>query len=414
VQDSQFELSGSPMTRIGFAYNQKPPKNHSAPQDAASAGRARPPSSSAAHASAPPRAGAPAGTAEPDVDDEFAEWDSPETIDAVAAALSALGEVVRLEATEDFPARLRDARPDIVFNIAEGRGGPSREAHVPAILEFLGVPYSGSDPLTLALCLDKGRAKETLSFYGIPTPPFARVNALDQLQHLSRFPYPAFVKPAHEGSSMGITEKSICRDPDQLRDQVQYLLERYEEPVIVEAYLPGEEFTVAVVGNPPDLSVLPVIGMRFDALPAGASPIFGFEAKWIWDTRDHPLPIYECPAKIDEGLQEALASAAVRTYTALGCRDWGRIDLRLDERGVPNVIEVNPLPGIAPNPADHSCFPMAARAAGLTYEELMQRVLLLAAQRNRVTIENAPTFPALPRRTPPRGLPLRMTERKPA
>jgi D-alanine-D-alanine ligase len=216
----------------------------------------------------------------------------------------------------------------------------------------------------------------------------------------------------HEGSSKGITQRNVCGDYAELREQVHYLLQRYREPVLVEAFLPGEEFTVAIMGNGPDLSVLPTISMRFDALPAGSVPIFGFEAKWIWDTRDHPLGIYECPARIDTGLQEALENVALRTYAALGCRDWGRIDLRLDERGVPNVMEVNPLPGIAPDPNDHSCFPMAARAAGISYEELMQRALLLAAQRYGIAVENAPAYPALPRRTPPRGLPFRVVERR--
>jgi D-alanine-D-alanine ligase len=147
--------------------------------------------------------------------------------------------------------------------------------------------------------------------------------------------------------------------------------------------------------------------MRFDGLPPGAPPIYGFEAKWIWDTREHPLSIYECPAKIDSGLREALENVALRTYTALGCRDWSRIDLRLDEKGVPNVVEVNPLPGIAPNPDDHSCFPMAARAAGIEYDELMQRTLLLAAARSGLTIAKGPRYERLARRTPPYGLRLR-------
>ncbi|MFN8581726.1 MAG: hypothetical protein U0163_12210 [Gemmatimonadaceae bacterium] len=415
LQDSQFELTGSPMTRIGFAYNMKPPASaadHSADSKTEESGPLASPSAPRnASGQKPARV---AGQEPPDIDDEFAEWDSIETIEAVSDALSRLGTVIHLEATENFPARLLEAKPDIVFNIAEGRRGPNREAHVPAILEFLNVPYSGSDPFTLALCLDKSRTKETLSFYGIPTPPFARVTQLEQLEVFSRRSFPTFVKPVHEGSSKGITERSICRTYDELRDQTSFLLERYREPVLVEAFLPGEEFTCAIMGNGNDLSLLPVIGMRFDALPPGAPPIFGFEAKWIWDTRERPLPIYECPARIDEGLRESLETVALRTYAALGCRDWARIDLRLDAKGVPNVVEVNPLPGIAPNPDDHSCFPMAARAGGMQYDELMQRVLLLAASRHGLSVPKDPRFPKLARRTPPHGLPIRELDQRTA
>src|ERR1700682_3430036 len=141
--------------------------------------------------------------------DEFAEWDSPTTIAAVESALSKLGKVVRLEANEDFPERLRQTRPNIVFNIAEGFYGVNREAHVPAICEFFGIPYSGSDPFTLSLCLDKARAKETLTFYGIPTPKFAVVEKLEDLDRIIRLSLPLFVKPLHEGSSKGITDRNL-------------------------------------------------------------------------------------------------------------------------------------------------------------------------------------------------------------
>ena len=408
--DSLFELSGSPMTRIGFAFNMKP----------RTAGSSLASDPTVASTDADPPASAPAsdaisvdaelahgGVAEFDIDDEFAEWDSLETINAIADALAPLGDVIRLDATDNFPAHLLDAKPDIVFNIAEGRRGPNRESHIPAILEFLGIPYSGSDPFTLSLCLDKSRAKETLSYYGIPTPPFARVTELSQLEPFARRSFPAFVKPVHEGSSKGITERNICGSYQELREQTAFLLNRYRQPVLVESYLPGEEFTCAIMGNGKDLSLLPVIGLRFDALPDGASPIFGFEAKWIWDTREHPLSIYECPARIDPGLREALENIALRTYAALGCRDWARIDLRLDATGVPNVVEVNPLPGIAPNPDDHSCFPMAARAAGIGYDELMQRALLLAAERYGLRMPRDPGYLKLSRRTPPYGMRLR-------
>ncbi|HUF27636.1 MAG TPA: hypothetical protein VMM18_11740 [Gemmatimonadaceae bacterium] len=349
----------------------------------------------------------------PRADDEFAEWDSPETIDAVARALAPLGEVIPLEADDDFPQRLRAARPDMVFNIAEGLRGPNRESHVPAICEFYGIPYSGSDPFTLSLCLHKARTKETLAWHGVPTAPFALIESLDQLAalparlapdtpagDLSRLlargamRFPLFVKPEHEGSSKGITERNLCRDRRELESRVATLLETYAQPVLVEEFLPGAEFTCAVLGNGGGARVLPIVGLNFGSLPPGVLPVYGFEAKWIWDRPERPLEIFECPARIDERLEREIERVALRAYAVLGCRDWSRIDVRLDARGVPNVIEVNPLPGVLPDPADNSCFPKAARAAGIGYEALIQTCLRHAAERQAVPLPfaAAPAF----------------------
>ena len=344
-------------------------------------------------------------------DDEFAEWDSADTIDAVANALSALGDVIRLEANADFPQNLRDSRVDIVFNIAEGLHGVNREAHVPAICEFYGIPYSASDPFTLSLCLDKAKTKEMLAYHGVPTAWFGIVRGLGESAGARaqradgnrqsklpaarsspfRFPirdsrFPLFVKPIHEGSSKGITEANYCETPEQLRAQVEFLLEHYQQPVLIEEYLPGAEFTCAVLGNGDEARVLPIVGMNFEALPHGALPVYGFEAKWIWDRPEKPLEIFECPARITEELRRTIEDVVLRAYRVLGCRDWSRIDVRLDASGKPNVVEVNPLPGILPNPADNSCFPKAARAAGMSYDELIQACLVHAAERQGIDL----------------------------
>jgi D-alanine-D-alanine ligase len=387
------------MVRIGFAYNVKP--------DASAAPTSRPTDASGGEDSEAPlaeeeppsngtsvtrsrrardlRRAEPAGPIlleEAAADDEFAEWDTWETISAVSDALSPFGEVVHLEATLEFPARLQATRPDIVFNIAEGRGGKNRESLVPAICEYLDVPYTGSDPLTLSLCLDKGRTKEVLSYYRVPTPAFAVIErAADVGSHFSRLRYPLFVKPVHEGSSKGITERNFCRTPVDLASQVNHLIESYDQPVLVEEFLPGAEYTCAVLGNGPRARVLPIVGMNFDALPEGAIPVYGFEAKWVWDRPDSPLEIFDCPAHMAPALRRAVESTSLRAYHALGCRDWARIDVRLDAEGTPNVIEVNPLPGILPDPADNSCFPKAARAAGMSYEQLIQSCLTSAGER---------------------------------
>jgi D-alanine-D-alanine ligase len=349
--------------RIGLAYNQKP--------DAAAA--EEPPSTS----------------------DAFAEWDDPSTIAAVEQALGLFGNVVRLEADQFFPQNLALARPDLVFNMAEGLHGQSREALVPAICEYLDVPYTGSDPLTLALALHKGRTKEILAFRGVPTAPFAWVETRADLARLA-LPYPMFVKPVAEGSGKGIFTSNLCGTPAELAERVAFLLERYAEPVLVETYLPGPEFTVAILGNGPAAVCLPVVGFDFSALPAGAPPVYGYEAKWVWDRPEAPLPIFECPARVPEALYHEIERTALDAYQALGCRDWCRVDIRVDRFGVPNVLELNPLPGIIPDPAMNSCFPKAARAAGFSYDELIQEVARIAwlRQTGRDLLKEAGQRPA--------------------
>ncbi len=326
--------------------------------------------------------------------DAFVEWDEPETIDAVADALQPLGEVVRLEAVEGFPARLWDEQVDFLFNMAEGLRGPNREAHVPAIAEFLGVPYLGSDPLTLALALHKARAKDVWTARRVPTAPFlvvesdADLSALEASRH-----YPLFLKPMWEGSSKGISEASYAETPAEAVARARELREAYQEPVLAEAFLPGDEFTIAVLGNRGEARCLPIIRYRFSELPSGALPIMGYEAKWFWDRPETPMDILECPAAVPSRLAARLRWTALAAYHTLGCRDWARVDLRLDADGRPHVIEVNPLPGLIPDPAAHSCFPRAAAEAGMTYADLIQQATRIAWR--RLTGHDLPQVPPL-------------------
>ena len=373
------------MALIGLAYNQKPePAVLASPLP--EGGRQEDGELSRPDEEPPSRI-ADLSVAELIARDEFAEWDSSTTIAAVESALSKLGKVVRLEANEDFPERLRRTNPHIVFNIAEGFYGVNREAHVPAICEFFGIPYSGSDPFTLSLCLDKARAKETLAFHGIPTPKFVVVRKPEELRAISKkLRFPLFVKPLHEGSSKGITDSNLCRDARHLLEQTEFLLENYNQPVLVEEYLPGKEFTCAVLGNGDEATVLPIVGMNFETLPEGAAPIYSFDAKFVWDRPENPLDIFQCPARIPAALRKSIERVTLDAFRVLGCRDWARIDVRLDGAGVPNVLEVNPLPGILPDPADNSCLPKAARAAGISYDELIQGCLKYAAERQGVKL----------------------------
>ena len=313
-------------------------------------------------------------------DDTYAEWDTIDTIRAVESALKKRHTVTLVEANEEVYPKLVALRPDIVFNIAEGLRGPSREAQVPAMLEFLGIPYSGSDPLTLAVCLDKARAKEILSYHSVPTPAFLLVEDLSGIDTLT-FSLPAIVKPVHEGSSKGVVDASVVRTQDELRAQVKRVLGTYNEPALIEQFLTGREFTVAMLGNGNDGRVLPPLETKFDRLPEGANPIYSYEAKWLWDTLDEPLEIHECPANVSPELLASIEDVCRRAFRVLSCRDWCRIDVRLDDHGVPHIIELNPLPGILPNPDEHSAFPMAAREAGIDYDTLLQTVVELAAKR---------------------------------
>ena len=354
--------------RIGFAYNLKP---------------ALPAPKKTGDSAVPALDKAPANRAlRPDLPqpDLYAEWDEPETIEAVANALEGVGEVIRLEADKNFPRRVMEAKPDFVFNIAEGLYGVNRESHVPSICEFLGIPYHASDPLSLALTLHKGRAKEIMAYYGVPTAPFVVANTRADARNVN-LPFPLFAKPAMEGSGKGITEKSLCTNRAKLVQEVGDLLDTYQEPVLIESWLPGQEFTVPIMGNGKEARCLPLVGMRWEALPLGAKPIYGYEAKWLWDTPEHPLDLFECPADISKELARDVRSAALSAYRVLGCRDWCRVDVRCDAAGRPMVVELNPLPGILPNPQDNSCFPKAARAAGMSYDTLIQTVADIAWRR---------------------------------
>lgn len=315
----------------------------------------------------------------------FAEWDTIDTVNAVRRALEQRFPVTMIEANEGAFEKFARIRPFFAFNIAEGLWGSSRESQIPAVLEMMRIPYLGSDPLTLGICLDKSRAKEVLAFHGIPSAPFAVVASMEECARAS-IRFPAIVKPLHEGSSKGVYDSCVVRSFDDLRREVQAVLSTYGEPALVEEFLSGREFTVAIMGNGPEARVLPIVEINFDALPPGANPIYSYEAKWLWDTVEDPLDIYECPAVLEAPLRAEIEALCLNTYRILRCRDWTRIDVRLDAAGVPHILEVNPLPGILPRPEDNSCFPKAARAAGMSYDQLINSVLDIALRRCNVHI----------------------------
>ncbi|HBO83626.1 MAG: D-alanine--D-alanine ligase [Deltaproteobacteria bacterium GWC2_42_11] len=312
--------------------------------------------------------------------DFYAEWDDDETIDAIRDAVSKRHEVVLIEADKEGYQKLVKEKPDMVFNIAEGINGRNRESHIPAMLEMLGIPYTGSGPLTLGICLDKARAKEILSYYNIPTARFFVSHSALSAQH-SALSFPLIVKPLYEGSSKGIRNDSIVYNIDDLNKKTEWVINEYRQPALVEEFLDGREFTVAVMGNGDEVNCLPIVEINYSTLPEGVNPIYSYEAKWLWDTPDNPLEIFTCPAQIEAELTQRIEEICKRAFQVLDIKDWCRIDIRLDGKGTPHILELNPLPGILPDPKSNSCFPKAARAAGMDYNRLINTVLDIACKR---------------------------------
>jgi D-alanine-D-alanine ligase len=313
-------------------------------------------------------------------DDYYAEFDEESTVNAIADALKRAGcSVLLIEADENAYGTLLNTRPDIVFNIAEGLRGESRESHIPAILEMLGIPYTGSGPLTLAIALDKMLTQEILHYKGAPTPRHQVLTAPEDRLNM-RLRFPLIVKPIHEGSSKGIRNDSVVSNEERLKEKVAYIVKNYDQPALVEEFIDGREFTVGLLGNKNPV-VLPIVEITFKGLPKGANKIYSYEAKWIWDIPEKPLDMFQCPAHVPPELSEKIGRVALRVFKILGCRDMCRVDMRVDESGTPYILEVNPLPGMIPDPKAHSCLPEAARAAGFTYDQLICTILYNALER---------------------------------
>ncbi|MDP9149802.1 MAG: ATP-grasp domain-containing protein, partial [Myxococcota bacterium] len=301
-------------------------------------------------------------------DDREAEYDAPETIEAITAAIESHGHVVLpLEATADFPRALMSSNVDVVFNIAEGMVGRSREAQVPSLCELLAVPYTGSDSATLSICLDKGLSKRLL--VDVDTPAFqVLVTGREKLRPLR---YPVIVKPNQEGTSKGISGKSVCDDEGRLRELARELIERYGQPALVEEYIAGREFTVGLLGERRP-RVLPPMEVVF--LTQSERPVYDYQCKQEWQRHVR----YECPARLTKDELRAIERVCRTTYMTLGCRDVARIDLRLTEEGRVFVIEINPLPGLTP---DYSDLCLIANGAKLDYRTLIGQILSGAIKR---------------------------------
>jgi D-alanine-D-alanine ligase len=305
-------------------------------------------------------------------DDAEAEFDSPKTIQAIANGIESYGHtVVLLEANADLPHSLTAAAPDVVFNIAEGLRGRGREAQVPALCELLGVPYSGSDPTTLSICLDKGLTKQILRSAGIDTPEWQVLTT--GREKLKNFKYPVIVKPNAEGTSKGITSASVVDDEASARTTAKALLDKYGPPALVEEYIAGRELTVGLLGERRP-KVLPPMEVIF--VDAPEHPVYGFEEKQA----DTSKVRFECPASLTPAELKRVEKTVRDTFVALGCRDVARVDLRLDKEGTVHVIEINPLPGLTP---DFSDLCVIAKVAGIDHRSLIGEILAGCLKRHR-------------------------------
>jgi D-alanine-D-alanine ligase len=306
-------------------------------------------------------------------EDETAEFDREGTISSIAAALQQLGHSVdRIGHARQLIARLAAGdRWDLVFNIAEGLCGIAREAQVPAILDVYGVPYTFSDPLVMALTLHKGLTKTVVRAGGVPTAPFALVERPADIDRID-LPFPLFAKPVAEGTGKGVTPASKAKDRAALRAVCEQLLERYQQAVLVETFLPGREFTVGISGTGGAARVLGTLEVIL--LPAAEADVYSYINKEYCE--DKVTYALSNPAA-DEQVRLAEV-AALRAWQILGCRDAGRIDLRCDAAGVPNFMEVNPLAGLHP---EHSDLPILATRVGLPFVNLIERIVTSAAER---------------------------------
>ena len=228
--------------------------------------------------------------------DTFAEWDTWDTINAVKGAIECFHDVKMIEADQNAYIRFTETKPDIVFNIAEGLNGVSREAQIPAILDMLeNTLYTGSDPLTLATCLDKARTKEILSYYRIPNARFVIAESPADVAGLD-LKYPLIVKPVSEGSGKGIFSTSFVENKKDLEREVERITSEYGQSALIEEFLPGREFTAAMMGNGSEAEVLPIVEINYKDFPEDFIPIYSYEAKWILDTKENPLDVFHCPA----------------------------------------------------------------------------------------------------------------------
>ncbi len=340
--------------------------------------------------------------------DRWDDLDSEKSVNAIVAALESAGHTVQFFEASVLPPynliqRLTDYQPDICFNIAESHFGDGREAQIPAVLEMLRIPYTGSQVLTLALALDKPMTKRVLAYHDLPTPEFQVFESADEplcedlADEAGNLRFPLFVKPSREGTSMGISADSIVTSVEQLRERLADMLPRYNQPILCEHYISGREVMVGVLGNlhptaarrlsdhnvagdlPDSLTYLPILEMDVQRHSATEADVYTSRMKTVLDYR------YQCPAPLDPATERQLLVLAAAVFRVTGCRDVARVDFRLArDTGQPYILEVNPLPGLTPHFSD-LC--LITDSAGWEYERLINTILENAARRHGLIID---------------------------
>ncbi len=303
--------------------------------------------------------------------DASAELDGARTVECLKAAFEEAGHTVKLIGNaQNLLKALPDLGVDIVFNISEGLHGRNRESQVPAILDLYRIPFCGADALTLGVTLDKVMAKKCFIADKVPTARYFKATMQDDVHALNTIGFPLFVKTLHEGTSKGITAKSRVDNFTQLKEQVEHINLNYKQPALVEEFIKGTEFTVGVIGNNPPVA-MPVVQYAIGGKTALGNGFYSYQHV------AEKLVEHICPARIDEKLAKKLQLLAVRAYKSVDCRDFGRVDFRVDEKGSPYVLEINPLPNLSPD----DVFCLFGQVVGMSYNQIINKILDEALKR---------------------------------
>jgi len=313
--------------------------------------------------------------------DYFSECDSPETVSAIIAALEARGHsVLPLEIESlSFLSSLRSSKIDIVFNIAEGGTSRFRESEVPAVLDSLNIPYTGSNTFSLAVAMNKALTKKILISQHIPTAPFQIfIKGDEDLNPGLKFPL--IIKPNREGSAKGIALSNVVYTKESLYAKVNQVIWEYRQEALAEEFIEGKELTVGILENAKTI-ILPVLEIDFSSCAKSGEYFYSWRMKEYQGDRELGLtPAFHCPARLDKHIEGQVKEVALRTHHAVGCFDISRIDIRLSRENIPYVLEINPLPGLDPHASN---FPLMAYSAGMKYEDLIEIILLSGYNRQR-------------------------------
>ena len=315
-------------------------------------------------------------------EDYFSEYDSQDTINAIIRAIKTKGHSVEAIDVEypNLISYFKKNRVDMVFNIAEGKRSKFRESEVPAVLDYLNIPYTGSDTFSMALAMNKALTKKILKAENIPTPRFQTFSkGNEELDPGLNFPL--IVKPNCEGSAKGINKSNVVNIPEELFKKINETIKLYKQEALVEEFIEGKELTVGILENG-KTTILPILEIDFSSCLNSGEFFYSWRMKEFQGDKSLGLiPTFHCPARLNKEIEERVKEVALKTHRAVGCVDISRTDIRLSKDNIPYVLEINPLPGLDPK---ESNFPIMAYAAGMKYEDLIEAILISASERKRL------------------------------